>query len=76
MLPLRDDKSGYDQLIDLHSKISSTHFNQIDIDMQQVDWFDANMCAVMGAILHRSAYKDNNTSRLVNTQPQIKEWVC
>ena len=69
---LCDEKNGYAQLIDLHSKILDTHFDQIIIDMKHVSWFDANMCAVLGAILYKSSHRNNNTNRLVDIQPRVK----
>lgn len=71
--PLRDGIHGYTQLVDLHSKISGNRLKQIVIDMKQVDWFDANMCAVLGAILYKSAYRNRNTNYLADIQPQVKD---
>lgn len=73
LLSLHDEKNGYAQLVDLHGKISDTHFDQIIIDMKHVSWFDANMCAVLGAILYKSSHRNNNTNRLVDIQPRVKD---
>jgi hypothetical protein len=45
--------SGFEQMILLYQSISN--FNQDEkyvLDMEKVNWFEGNMCAVLGALLH------------------------
>jgi hypothetical protein len=46
---LRHDFSGFLALTKLHAQTRDCLFDEIQIDMGQVGWFDADMCAAFGA---------------------------
>lgn len=57
--------NGYLVLTRLYSQTKACCFNHIEIDMASTTWFDADMCAVLGAILyHLNA--NLNTVELTN----------
>ena len=49
---IRHDHAGFNALTVLHSQTSKYWFEDIEIDMQETYWFDADMCAPFGAILY------------------------
>ena len=69
---IRHDKAGFEQLSEFHSTARGCLFDDIEIDMEAIQWFDADMCAAFGAILH---YLVNNINKvyLVNLQPQVNK---
>ncbi len=42
---------GYEQLLDLYSKTKNLMLDEIDIDFSDCIWFEANLSAVLGAII-------------------------
>lgn len=62
---IRHDYAGFEALTQLHARAKDLFLEEIEIDMGTTVWFDADMCAVFGAILYRLG--DNlNTVNLVN----------
>ena len=59
------DFNGYNYLSTLNHKLQSLEFEQISIDFSENNWFEANLCAVLGAILTESN-KDLNDISLIN----------
>lgn len=53
MSDIRHDLTGFDALIQLEANASTCTFEDINIDMSAVKWFDADMCVLLGAILSR-----------------------
>ncbi|MBU0701450.1 ATP-binding protein [bacterium] len=51
---ISSDFGGYDTLVDLSNKISDIYFEDIPLDFSKTKWFDANLTAVLGAILSGS----------------------
>ncbi len=66
------DQEGFEYLVNLHSKTRKYLYENIKIDMQATDWFDADMCAALGAILYRLG-NNLNTVSLINIPESIKE---
>ena len=66
------DQEGFEYLVNLHSKTRKYLYENIKIDMQATDWFDADMCAAFGAILYRLG-NNLNTVSLINIPGSIKE---
>lgn len=50
---------GFAGLIKLAERTRDCVFDNIDINMRNVKWLDANMCASFGAILYRIGRKPN-----------------
>ncbi len=69
--PIHHDRAGFDALVKLNAMADDVFLDDIEIDMSQAVWFDADMCAPFGAILYRLGAK-LNTVRLVNIQPQVE----
>src|SRR5260221_6201601 len=69
--PIRSAFGGFAQLIDLHSNAKDLTFEEIEIDMRQATWLDANMCAPFGAILYKLS-RSLNTVNLINLTPEAK----
>ena len=71
LLPsIRHDFTGFNALANLCQQTKHCSFEDIKIDLQSADWFDADMCAVLGAICHRLSEEVNNVS-LLNLSPKI-----
>ncbi|OIO71116.1 MAG: ATP-binding protein [Zetaproteobacteria bacterium CG_4_9_14_3_um_filter_49_83] len=67
---IRHDQAGFQALVGLAEKTENTYFEDIDIDMSTVSWFDADMCSAFGALLYRMG-ENVNTVRLLNTRPGV-----
>lgn len=62
---------GFSRLIEVYDELKTYDFEDIEIDMSLVDWFDANMCSPFGALLHKISHNVNNVS-LVRVQSKIE----
>ena len=71
-LPLiQHDQGGFEALVSLYAQMKDCFFENIEIDMTATVWFDADMCAALGAILYRLG--DNvNTVRLTNIHSDVE----
>lgn len=49
---IRRDHVSFETLANLYAQTKESVFDDIVIDMSATDWFDADMCAVFGAILY------------------------
>lgn len=49
---IQSDFDGFSKLIVLHHQAQACSEKQCEIDMSSVSWFDANMCALLGAALY------------------------
>jgi len=65
------DLKGFEALVSLWVKTKDCEFDDIQIDMKAVTWFDADMCAALGAILYRLG-ADLNTVKLENISPKVE----
>ena len=68
---IRHDLHGFNQLVLLWAKTQDCFWNDIDIDMSQVRWLDADMCAPFGAILYHLG-KMLNTVQLSAVRPKVE----
>ncbi len=59
---IRSEYEGFSSLIQLHTQIGEVAGQKIDIEMNQCDWIDANMCAPLGAILYKASRKLNRVA--------------
>lgn len=53
------DKDGFAYLAQLNAQIQHCFLDTITVDMERTAWFDAEMCAVLGAILHQASNNVN-----------------
>jgi signal transduction histidine kinase len=65
------DYAGFEALVRLHAQIGDTMVGDIVIDMSSCYWFDADMCAALGAILYRAS-DSFNTVELRDLQPRVE----
>ncbi len=68
---IRSDYKGFVGLIRLAESMRGCVFDNIDIDMRNVAWLDANMCASFGAILYKVG-RVPNTVTLSNIQKPLE----
>lgn len=68
---VHDSLDGFDKLAGLHGRMRGNRSHSFKIDMGQTDWFDANMCAVLGAVIHMSTRKNGNTVNLTNIPTKV-----
>lgn len=68
---IRHDQSGFSALADFWTQTQHCILDDIEVDMQATSWFDADMCAVFGAILYRLG-DDLNSIELVNLNPKVE----
>ncbi len=69
---IRHDRTGFELLVRLYSALKEPKFANLEIDMSRVGWFDADMCAPLGAVLYRIGSRVNKVS-LVHLQPQVEK---
>lgn len=67
---IRHVQPGFNALVRLAAETQACLFEDIDIDMGAVTWFDADMCAAFGAILYRLG-EALNTVKLANIRPDV-----
>lgn len=68
---VQDSLDGFAELADLHGMMCGYNSCSLKIDMSQTNWFDANMCAVLGAIIHISTRKNGNIVSLVGIKTEV-----
>ena len=59
---IRHDYASFEILARLHAQTEELMFNEIEINMQSTNWFDADMCAAFGAILYSLSDKLNKVN--------------
>lgn len=69
---IRSDYEGFSQLIHIFSEMKKTVAQNIEIEMKDVHWFEANMCAPLGAILYKVSRK-LNTVILANISSDVEK---
>ncbi len=68
---IRHDQAGFEALVKLWAQTETCFLDDIDIDMSAVTWFDADMCAALGAILYRLG-ENLNTVKLKNIRSDVE----
>lgn len=68
--PVRHNQKGFADLASLYAQTKDCFFDNIEFDMQSTRWFDADMCAVFGAVLYRLGV-NLNAVRLTDIPSQI-----
>ncbi len=66
------DLKGFEALVELHAGTKACFLDEIEIDMQSASWFDAGMCAALGAILYRLG-DELNTIRLTKIPDSVEK---
>lgn len=69
---IRSEYEGFARLIEIDAKMKRSFAQKIEIDMEQVSWFDANMCAPFGAILY-AVSRRLNTVALSNISSSVEK---
>ncbi len=60
--PIHHNKEGFGALVSLHKQTKDCFLENMEIDMSGVEWFDADMCAIFGALLYRLGNSVNDVS--------------
>jgi len=69
---IRHDQEGFNALVSLSDQSSDCFLEDIEIDLEATSWFDADMCAVLGAILYRLS-ENLNTVTLIRICPGVEK---
>jgi len=67
---IRNNFEGYDFLVKFFSKTQKYVFDDILLDLSETEWFEANLTAVLGAILSRLQF-EFNTIKIENIHNKI-----
>ena len=68
---IKSDFDGYAALVDLSNKIGDIVFDDITFDLNRTAWFEANLTAVLGAIL--SDAQDMNNIKFIGISGNIEK---
>lgn len=66
------NKQGFEDLVLLYEQTKDCFLDRVEVDMREMSWFDADMCAVLGALLYDLGERLNEVS-LTNMPPQVEE---
>lgn len=69
---LRSDYAGFAQLSGLSEQLSQDRAQTISMEMGSVTWFDANMCAPLGALLSRAS-RNLNSVTVTNVSGRVRD---
>lgn len=56
---IRHDKAGFEALVHLYAQTKSQSLEDIQLDLTDASWIDADMCSALGAILYRLGSQAN-----------------
>jgi hypothetical protein len=62
------DYQGYSFLCELHHTLQPLMMEQVELDFSKTSWFEANLCAALGAIINQANQRFNQI-KLVNLLP-------
>lgn len=68
---IRHDRAGFDALVHFHSQSEGCFLDNVEVDLGAATWFDADMCAALGAILYQLG-EGVNTVRLSNLRQSVE----
>jgi anti-anti-sigma regulatory factor len=63
---------GYGYLLELHARCKDLFLDEIRLDFSKVNWFDANLCAVLGALIN-TWQRNLNSVELINLSKGIAD---
>jgi anti-anti-sigma regulatory factor len=69
---INSDLSGYNVFIDFYIQTNDLSFDEVILDFSKTTWFDANLAAILGAILNKIR-GELNTIAIQNMKPQIQD---
>ncbi len=69
---IHHNQAGFAALVRLASETRDCLFEDIEIDLSQTSWLDADMCAAFGGILFRLG-ESLNTVRLTSMRPGVEK---
>ena len=69
---IHHDEKGFKALVSLHGQTEGCFLDSVELDMSGTHWFDADMCAVLGALLYRLGDNLNDVS-LTNIPADVKK---
>lgn len=69
---IRSDFEGYKILTDFYSKTNNLAFSEITLDFGKTQWLEANLIAILGAILNKIQSQLNNV-KIVNLSGKTKD---
>lgn len=71
---VKSDLIGYETLVKLYYSFFSQNFvfSELTLDFCETTFFEANLCAVLGAILSKVS-ENNNIVKFINLRPKIEE---
>ena len=69
---VNSDYQGFSDLIHLSEETAEISYTNITIDFRAVSWFDANMCAPLGALLYRLSRR-LNTVNVINIPVPVEK---
>lgn len=64
------DQQGFASLANVYQQVKPCQFETIQLDFQNTTWFDANMLAMLGAIMESAWTNDIDIVNLVNLRPE------
>ncbi len=68
---VKSDFSGFKSLVDIYAQTKDTMLSTIQFDFSNCSWFEANLCAILGAISHNLTQNLNNVE-FINMNLAIK----
>jgi len=68
---LCQDRAGFRFFSEFQARLSRWWLEHVTIDMSNTHWFDADMCALLGALLYRLE-QNINTVHLTGIRSEIK----
>lgn len=72
---IRSDQTGFWALASLWNAAQTLKISKLELDMTRCTWFDANMCAALGAVLAR-VVDELNVIELVDARPEVENVLC
>ncbi|MBW2220628.1 MAG: ATP-binding protein [Deltaproteobacteria bacterium] len=64
------NQRGFASLANIYQKVKPCQFEKIQLDFQNTTWFDANMLAMLGAIMESAWSNEFGIVNLVNLRPE------
>ncbi len=68
---IEHNRAGFEFMVRLHQETEDCFLGDVEIDMSETGWFDADMCAMFGALLYQLGNRLNNI-KLTNISDDVK----
>jgi len=66
----KSDFGGFSRIALLARQLEGAHMNSVELSLEAVEWFDANLCAPLGAVLYR-ANRAGNAVAVTDVEPKV-----